>query len=104
MAYRQGRARRQFAIGMILGSILAVLVYRVNQPAGKHTLAWQLIDDTARRYLDAGIFSWEFVRGKLKFDLLYLELLKAGILPRAGAFAGLGLWPRYPVGPAGHRP
>jgi SAM-dependent methyltransferase len=49
-----------------------------------------LIDETSRRYIDAGIFSWEFVRGKLRHDPVYFALLSRGDLPPAGRLLDLG--------------
>jgi trans-aconitate methyltransferase len=49
-----------------------------------------LIEETARRYLDSGFTHWEFVRGKLRLDPVYLELLAKGTLAREGRLLDLG--------------
>ena len=49
----------------------------------------KLREEAARRYLEAGISHWEFVRGKLRHDPLYREVL-AGPLPLDGVLLDLG--------------
>lgn len=77
-------------IGLVLGVVCAALVYWVSKPPAAETPAGRLVESTARRYLDTGIFNWEFVRGKLTYDPLYLGLLKENMLPRQGRLLDLG--------------
>jgi uncharacterized protein (DUF2062 family) len=77
-------------IGIALGGMLAALAYRFSRPVGVPTMPQQLIENTARRYLDSGVVYWELARGKLRFDPFYLWLIKASILPRNGRLADLG--------------
>lgn len=78
-------------VGLSLGGLLAALVYRFSSRyQGRHALERRLTDATARRYLAAGLFHWEFVRGKLTHDPLYFGLLKADLLPRTGRLLDLG--------------
>src|SRR6185436_5594900 len=42
------------------------------------------------RYLAAGMFHWEFVRGKLRHDPVYFFLLRTGALPPEGRLLDLG--------------
>lgn len=78
-------------LGLSLGGLLAALVYWFStRRHGRHALERRLRDATARRYLPAGVFHWEFVRGKLTYDPLYFGLLKADLLPRAGRLLDLG--------------
>jgi uncharacterized protein (DUF2062 family)/SAM-dependent methyltransferase len=78
-------------VGLILGGALASIVYRFSsRHEERQLLAPRLSEAAARRYLDTGILNWEFVRGKLKHDPLYLGLLKHNILPREGRLLDLG--------------
>ncbi len=78
-------------VGLTLGALLAGLVYRFSSRHEERvSLTRRLTEATARRYLDTGIFNWEFVHGKLKLDTLYLGLLKAAILPHEGRLLDLG--------------
>ena len=49
-----------------------------------------LLEEAARRYLDTGLLHWEFVRGKLRHDPLYFNLLRQGFLPAEGLLLDLG--------------
>ncbi|MBA2490650.1 MAG: DUF2062 domain-containing protein [Gammaproteobacteria bacterium] len=77
-------------VGLALGVVCAALVYWVSKPPAAETPAGRLVESTARRYLDTGIFNWEFVRGKLTYDPLYLGLLQENILPAQGRLLDLG--------------
>jgi hypothetical protein len=43
-----------------------------------------LIEETARRFLDAGYLQWESTRAVLRSNRLYVDLVRSGVLPRAG--------------------
>ncbi|HEX9945673.1 MAG TPA: DUF2062 domain-containing protein [Thermoanaerobaculia bacterium] len=49
-----------------------------------------LIEGAAKAYLDSGLLHWEFVRGKLRHDPLYFNLLRRGLLPPEGRLLDLG--------------
>jgi uncharacterized protein (DUF2062 family)/SAM-dependent methyltransferase len=49
-----------------------------------------LIEGAAKAYLDSGLLHWEFVRGKLRHDPLYFNLLRRGFLPPEGRLLDLG--------------
>ena len=49
-----------------------------------------MLESTSQRYMASGVFSWEFVRGKLRHDPLYYGVLRAGILPNQGQLVDLG--------------
>ncbi|HBL30491.1 MAG TPA: hypothetical protein DD490_26955 [Acidobacteria bacterium] len=49
-----------------------------------------LLERTAFRYLASGMFHWEFVRGKLRYDPVYFALLQSGALPAEGRLLDLG--------------
>jgi uncharacterized protein (DUF2062 family)/SAM-dependent methyltransferase len=89
----------QFAADLLLGSALvgAVLAIAFALPtfwiARKRRKAPEihaLLERTAYRYLAAGMFHWEFVRGKLRYDPVYFSLLRSGALPEEGRLIDLG--------------
>ena len=49
-----------------------------------------LLDAAARPYLDAGASAWCFARNKLRFDPVFMVLLKRGCLPDSGTLLDLG--------------
>lgn len=77
-------------IGLVVGALLAVVAYVISVRSQDSPFQEKLIDDTAKRYLERGIFEWEFVRGKLGHDPLYFGLLKSGLLPDRGHLVDLG--------------
>lgn len=78
-------------VGLTVGAALAAIAYRFSsRHEERQMLARRLSEAAARRYLDGGILHWEFARGKLRHDPLYLGLLKADVLPRAGRLLDLG--------------
>jgi uncharacterized protein (DUF2062 family) len=78
-------------VGGVLGGALAAVVYRFSSThQERHALDRRIVDATARRYLDAGIYNWEFVQAKLKLDPVYFGILRANILPREGRLLDLG--------------
>jgi len=50
----------------------------------------RLIAATADRYRGAGMLDWRFVRGKLRYDPVYLGLLRGRALPADGRVLDLG--------------
>lgn len=54
------------------------------------SLAGRLREATSRRYLNAGTFQWEFVRGKLRHDPFHVGVLREGVLPEQGKLLDLG--------------
>lgn len=77
-------------LGGVLGLIMAVVAFLTSQRMRRHPLERRLIEATAKSYLPTGILNWEFVRGKLRYDPLYLALLKLGLLPERGRLLDLG--------------
>jgi uncharacterized protein (DUF2062 family)/trans-aconitate methyltransferase len=49
-----------------------------------------LLEEASFPYLESGMLDWEFVRGKLRHDPLYFNLLRRGFLPPAGRLLDLG--------------
>jgi SAM-dependent methyltransferase len=89
----------QFGIDLLVGSAvvgitlaipLALLTYRTAVKRRKAPAIHDLIEETAHRYLGSGMFHWEFVRGKLRHDPVYLEVLQQGLLPMEGRLLDLG--------------
>lgn len=78
------------ALGGTLGLAAAFLTYRAVRGQQRAPRITALIEETARRYAEAGPFSWEFVRGKLRHDPVYLSLVRAALLPAAGRLCDLG--------------
>lgn len=78
------------AVGLTLGGALAGLAYGVRQRWQSSSAELRLADRTAKRYLEGGIFDWEFVGGKLRHDPLYFGLLTSGVLAGRKRLLDLG--------------
>jgi len=72
--------------GLILGAIAWAVAFRFRHVPPTAALR----EATARKYLDSGIFDWEYVRGKLAHDPIYFGLLGSGVLPVEGSLVDLG--------------
>jgi uncharacterized protein (DUF2062 family)/2-polyprenyl-3-methyl-5-hydroxy-6-metoxy-1,4-benzoquinol methylase len=77
-------------VGVALAVPLAFLAYRAAVARRKEPEIRDLIEETAYRYLGSGMFDWEFVRGKLRHDPVYLQVLQQGLLPSEGRLLDLG--------------
>lgn len=77
-------------VGGILAVLLGALTYWAARRRQLNPEIAALIEEGARRYLDIGLFHWEFVRGKLRHDPLYFNLLRRGFLPPEGLLLDLG--------------
>ena len=77
-------------VGIALAIPLAFLAYRAALARAKEPEVRDLIEETAYRYLGSGMFHWEFVRGKLRHDPVYLQILRQGLLPSEGRLLDLG--------------
>jgi uncharacterized protein (DUF2062 family)/trans-aconitate methyltransferase len=77
-------------VGVALAIPLALLTYRAAIKRRKAPAVHELIEETAYRYLGSGMFHWEFVRGKLRHDPVYLQILRQGLLPQEGRLLDLG--------------
>jgi Predicted methyltransferase (contains TPR repeat) len=49
-----------------------------------------LMDSASRPFLSSGICDWQFARGKLRYDPVYLAVLRKGLLPDQGRLLDLG--------------
>jgi SAM-dependent methyltransferase len=77
-------------VGAVLAAIFGWLTYAAARRRQRHPAHEALIERTAYRYLDSGMFDWEFVRGKLRHDPVYFNLLRRGLLPSQGRLLDLG--------------
>jgi uncharacterized protein (DUF2062 family)/trans-aconitate methyltransferase len=77
-------------LGVVLGVVLGAMSYAIGIRWKRPTLLMRLFEATSRRYLESGIWHWEFARGKLKRDPLYLGLLTSVDLPQEGRLLDLG--------------
>lgn len=77
-------------VGGVLGMLAAALTWGAVRRLQREPEKSALIDETARRYVEAGPFSWEFVRGKLRYDPVYFHLLRDSRLPAEGRLCDLG--------------
>jgi uncharacterized protein (DUF2062 family) len=68
------------AAGLTLGFATLSLARRASRDRERNLL----IEDTARRFLDAGHLQWESTRAVLRCNHPYVDLVRSGILPRAG--------------------
>jgi uncharacterized protein (DUF2062 family) len=78
--------------GLILGVAFAIPAYRIAVRRSQEPERNILIEEAAYSYLGAGLFHWEFVRGKLRHDPVYFHLLRQGALtlPPSGRLLDLG--------------
>lgn len=77
--------------GLVLGGLFASLSVWISLRWQRtSTLRRLLIEEVSARFVEAGVFSWEFVRGKLRHDPIYFGLLDSGVLPNAGRLLDLG--------------
>jgi uncharacterized protein (DUF2062 family)/SAM-dependent methyltransferase len=77
-------------VGGVLAALFALVTYLVVARKRKSSIIDSLVDEISRCYIDAGVFAWEFVRGKLRHDPLYFALLARGGLPTEGRLLDLG--------------
>lgn len=86
-------------LDLVVGALLFAAV--AGLLAGLLTFAWlhatrlpprvgALIESAARPYVRSGMRHWEFVRGKLRWDPVFLALLRDGIVPRGGTLLDVG--------------
>jgi uncharacterized protein (DUF2062 family)/trans-aconitate methyltransferase len=78
------------AMGVALGGVLGLATLLTLRARRRPAAVEALIEEAARPYLACGVFDWEFVRGKLRYDPLYLSLLRRGGLPAEGRLLDLG--------------
>jgi len=77
-------------VGVVLAVAFALPTYWIARRRAREPEISALIEAAAYRYLGAGMFNWEFVRGKLRHDPVYFHLLRQGVLPAGGRLLDLG--------------
>jgi uncharacterized protein (DUF2062 family)/2-polyprenyl-3-methyl-5-hydroxy-6-metoxy-1,4-benzoquinol methylase len=77
-------------IGGVLAALFGLLAWWLARRRQAHPELEALLEEAACPYLKPGIFDWEFVRGKLRHDPLYFNLLRRGFLPAEGTLLDLG--------------
>lgn len=77
-------------VGGVLGLSAGIATYFSSGGRKTDQRVHRLIDCAAERYLNVGLTPWEFAHGKLRFDPIYLDVLKAGVLPHEGTIVDLG--------------
>lgn len=78
------------AVGALLGAVFGASAWAALRLRRHDLPTRRLLERTARPYLEAGFLHWEFVRGKLLHDPVYLALLAPGMLPGRGDLWDLG--------------
>lgn len=79
------------AVGAVLGSLAALITRALLGRTGAMSPTDEaLIEDAAERYLPAGILAWEAARAKLRYDPVYLSILRERLLPTEGTLLDLG--------------
>jgi len=79
---------------LILGAVLGVVLGSAAWMTGRrsrHQTPWrQKVEEVSRRYLDGGVFHWEFVRGKLRHDPVYRAIEPSLLRLGQGTLLDLG--------------
>lgn len=77
-------------VGIVLAAVFGLLTYLLLQRGRRAPEVESLIEETAHRYLAAGLMQSEFVRGKLRHDPVYFSILRRWALPVRGRLLDLG--------------
>lgn len=77
-------------LGVVLAGLFGVLAFYLTDRARRSSFEERLREETSRRYLGSGIFHWEFVRGKIRFDPMYRALPGSPLIPREGRLIDVG--------------
>ncbi len=78
-------------VGAVVAAVGGTAVWFVlRRGAHRDPFVRQLIEDAARPYLRSGFQHWEFVRSKLRWDPVFLHLVRSGGLPDRGTLVDLG--------------
>lgn len=77
-------------IGAALAAIFAGLAWWLAKRRQANPEMEALLEEASFPYLECGMLDWEFVRGKLRHDPLYFNLLRRGFLPPEGRLLDLG--------------
>ena len=74
----------------MLSVLFALLAWWLARRRQAHPEIEALLEESACHYLKPGMLHWEFVRGKLRHDPVYFNLLRRGFLPSQGKLLDLG--------------
>jgi len=77
-------------IGAVLAALFGWLAWWLAKRRQANPRMEALLEEASFPYLESGMLDWEFVRGKLRHDPLYFNLLRRGFLPPAGRLLDLG--------------
>jgi uncharacterized protein (DUF2062 family) len=77
-------------LGVVLAVALGLATYFLVRRGQRSREMEDLIEETAHRYIDAGLIHCELVRGKLRHDPVYFALLRHARLPPKGRLVDLG--------------
>ncbi|MCU0224523.1 MAG: DUF2062 domain-containing protein [Acidobacteria bacterium] len=95
------RGAKLWELGLDLAAGSVVFAAAAGLLLGLATFAWlhatrlpsrvgALIESAARPYVRSGMHHWEFVRGKLRWDPVFLALLREGFVPPGGTLLDVG--------------
>ena len=82
-------------VGLGLAAIGTTLTYWGSSGRQTNPFESSLVAAAADRYLTVGVAAWEFARGKLRMDPVYLQILRDGRLPSRGVLLDLGCGQGY---------
>lgn len=77
-------------VGGVLAVVFGAFTLWMARRRRREPMVEALVERTALRYLETGMYNWEFVRVKLRADPIHLSLLRRGYLPAAGRLLDLG--------------
>lgn len=73
-------------LGVLCGGIAALVAWRFRHAGPRR----RLIEQVSRRFVRAGVLSWELARGKLRYDDALLAAVTQGLLPERGRLVDIG--------------
>ncbi len=76
-------------VGVALAGAAAAATYGVARRIRRDALV-PVVDAVARPYVEVSIFSWEWVRAKLRRDPIFFAVLRRGLLPDRGTLVDVG--------------
>jgi uncharacterized protein (DUF2062 family) len=77
-------------VGVALAAAGALATFMIVRARGTDPSVARLVEAAAAPFLTLGAGPWEFARGKIRRDPVYLSVLRHGVLPREGRFIDLG--------------
>lgn len=77
-------------VGVVLGLLLGVGAFAASRRRGRSSRFSRRVEIAAEPYLRCGILHWELVRGKLRHDPVYRQIVESDLLPAAGRLVDLG--------------